>query len=647
MLKGGRVVDPAGGRDGVFDVLIEDGRIARIGKDLPVDGADVFEVQRGWIVAPGLIDIHVHLREPGQEHKETVATGTASAVAGGFTAVACMPNTDPVNDHAGITEFILKKAAEAQLARVYPIGAVSIGSLGDQLAELGEQKAAGCVAFTDDGRPVATALLMRRALEYAGMLNVPIIDHCEDPSLKGEGVAHEGYFASRLGLRGIPGEAESIMVERDVSLAELAGAHVHIAHMSARQSLRAVRAGKDRGVRVTCEVAPHHFTLTDEALDGPVKYDTNLKMNPPLRAAEDREAMLDGIADGTVDAIATDHAPHHADEKMVEFDRAPFGIVGLETAVPIVFDRLVHTGRISLVRAIELLSVESRAALQSPRRQAERRRGRRRHHPGAGSAGHDRRGRAQVPVEEHPVRPLAAERGGRRHDRRRQSGLQKRGGRIVRSRARLERPYDVTRQHDLRRQALAKLQELEVLMRDGHFDYGNGFHGRVYLNPHQLFLHPSTIWRLAQDLLDVLPAELLARTDVVAGPATGGALLAHTLAGLLDGRRALTHPPCSFAPFTYADDGLTLRSFYAKRLAGQRVLIADDVRNTGKTFQRCAQLVTEAGGTVIATVEICDRLEAIVDAGVPNFALAEYPAPENYAAAECPMCAAGETITTF
>ncbi len=366
MLKGGRVVDPSNGRDGQLDVLIEDGRIARVGRDLPVDGAEVFEVRRGWIVAPGLIDIHVHLREPGQEHKETVATGTASAVAGGFTAVACMPNTDPVNDHAGITQFILKKAAEAQLARVYPIGAVSLGSKGDQLAELGEQKAAGCVAFTDDGRPVATALLMRRALEYAGMLGVPIIDHCEDPSLKGDGVAHEGYFAAQLGLRGIPGEAESIMVERDVSLAELAGAHVHVAHMSARQSLRAVRAGKDRGVRVTCEVAPHHFTLTDEALDGPVKYDTNLKMNPPLRAAEDRDAMLEGIADGTVDVIATDHAPHHMDEKMVEFDRAPFGIVGLETAVPIVFDRLVHNGRISLTRMIELLSVNAARVINVP-----------------------------------------------------------------------------------------------------------------------------------------------------------------------------------------------------------------------------------------------------------------------------------------
>ncbi len=357
ILKGGRVIDPANGRDGEFDVLIENGAIARIGKNLPVEGADVFEIRRGWIVAPGLVDIHVHLREPGQEHKETIATGTASAVAGGFTAVACMPNTEPVNDHAGITEFILKKAAEAGRARVYPIGAVSIGSKGEQLAELGEQKAAGCVAFTDDGRPVATALLMRRALEYAKMLGVPIVNHCEDPSLKGDGVAHEGFVAAQLGLRGIPGEAESIMVERDISLAELTGAHVHIAHMSARQSLRAVRAGKERGVHVTCEVAPHHFTLTDDSLDGPVKYDTNFKMNPPLRAASDRDAMLDGIADGSVDVIATDHAPHHVDEKMVEFDRAPFGIVGLETAVPIVFDRLVHAGRISLTRMIELLSV--------------------------------------------------------------------------------------------------------------------------------------------------------------------------------------------------------------------------------------------------------------------------------------------------
>ena len=356
LLKGGRVVDPASGRDGAFDVLVDGGTISRIGRDIPAARAEVIELRPDWIVAPGLIDVHVHLREPGQEHKETIATGTAAAVAGGFTAVACMPNTDPVNDHAGITQFILKKAAEAGLARVYPIGAVSLGSRGEQLAELGDQKAAGCIGFSDDGKPVATALLMRRALEYAGMLGVPILEHCEDPSLKGDGVAHEGYHASVLGLRGIPGVAESLMVERDVSLAELTGGHVHICHMSARQSLRAVRAGKDRGVRVTCEVAPHHFTLTDALLDGPIKYDTNLKMNPPLREEADRDAMLQGIVDGTVDVVATDHAPHHADEKMAEFDRAPFGITGLETAVPLVFERLVHAGLIGVGRAIELLS---------------------------------------------------------------------------------------------------------------------------------------------------------------------------------------------------------------------------------------------------------------------------------------------------
>jgi dihydroorotase len=366
LLKGGRVVDPASQRDGAFDVLLDGGRVARVGRNLPAGDAEVFEVQPGWLVTPGLVDMHVHLREPGQEHKETIATGTAAAVAGGFTAVACMPNTEPINDHAGITQFILKKAAEAGLARVYPIGAVSLGSNGEQLAELGEQHAAGCVAFSDDGRPVATALLMRRALEYAGMLKAPIIDHCEDPSLKADGVAHEGYRSSSLGLRGIPGAAESLMVERDISLAELTRGHIHVAHMSARQSLRAVREGKGRGVHVTCEVAPHHFTLTDDALASPVQYDTNVKMNPPLRETADRDAMLDGIADGTVDAIATDHAPHHADEKMVEFDHAPFGIVGLETAVPIVFDRLVHTGRIGVARMIELLSVNPSRILNVP-----------------------------------------------------------------------------------------------------------------------------------------------------------------------------------------------------------------------------------------------------------------------------------------
>jgi dihydroorotase len=366
LLKGGRVVDPANGVDGMLDVLIEDERIARVGRDLPVDGAQVIEIPTGLVVCPGLIDMHVHLREPGQEHKETIATGTASAVAGGFTAVACMPNTDPINDDANVTTYIVKKARDADLARVYPIGAVSRGSKGELLSDIAELKAAGCVALSDDGRPVATALLMRRALEYAAMFGMPVIDHCEDPSLKGDGVAHEGYQAATLGLRGIPGAAEAIMVERDILCSEMAGAPVHVAHMSARASLRAVRKGKDAGVKVTCEVAPHHFTLTDDFLAAPVAYDTNMKMNPPLREAADRDAMLQGIVDGTVDAIATDHAPHHYDEKKVEFDRAPFGIIGLETAVPLSFDRLVHTGLIKLPRFVELLSVNPAKILRVP-----------------------------------------------------------------------------------------------------------------------------------------------------------------------------------------------------------------------------------------------------------------------------------------
>jgi dihydroorotase len=270
LLKGGRLVDPANGRDGMFDVLIDSERIARIGRDLPVDaGTTVVEIPAGFIVCPGLIDMHVHLREPGQEHKETVATGTAAAVAGGFTAVACMPNTSPVNDNAGVTEYILKKAAEANLARVYPIGAVSRGQAGEHLADIAELKSAGCVALTDDGRPVATALLMRRALEYASMFDMPVIEHCEEQTLKGDGVAHEGFQASSLGLRGIPGEAESIMALRDISLARLTGGAVHIAHMSARQTLDAVRDGKGRAIRVTCEVTPHHLVLTDEMLAAP------------------------------------------------------------------------------------------------------------------------------------------------------------------------------------------------------------------------------------------------------------------------------------------------------------------------------------------------------------------------------------------
>jgi dihydroorotase len=265
-----------------------------------------------------------------------------------------------------VTQYILKKAAEAGLARVYPIGAVSRGQQGEQLADIAELRAAGCVAISDDGRPVATALLMRRALEYAGMFKMTVIDHCEDQTLKGEGVAHEGFPASALGLRGIPGEAESIMVQRDVALAELTAGSVHIAHVSARQSLDAIRYGKTRGARVTCEVTPHHFTLTDEQLVAPQPYDTNLKMNPPLRDARDREALLQGLADGTIDAIATDHAPHHYDEKHVEFDQAPFGITGLETAVSLALDQLVHRGAITVSRLVELLAVGPARILNVP-----------------------------------------------------------------------------------------------------------------------------------------------------------------------------------------------------------------------------------------------------------------------------------------
>jgi dihydroorotase len=369
LLKGARVVDPASGLDGIRDVLVDGDRVARVDTSIPAEaaaGGRVVDLGPSLIVVPGLIDMHVHLREPGYEHKETVATGTASAVAGGFTAVACMPNTNPVNDNASVTRFILKQAAAAGLARVYPIGAVSHGSNGEHLAEIADMREAGCVAFSDDGRPVATAALMRRALEYAGMFAMPIIDHCEDRSLAGEGVAHEGFHAAQLGLRGIPAAAEDVMVGRDIVLAHATGGHVHIAHLSTAGALRAVQNGKSRGAGVTCEVTPHHFTLSDERLRAPLIYDTNLKMNPPLRDSADRDALLAGIRDGSIDVIATDHAPHHADDKRVEFDRASFGIVGLETSVALSFDRLVHTGLIGIGRLVELLSVNPARILKLP-----------------------------------------------------------------------------------------------------------------------------------------------------------------------------------------------------------------------------------------------------------------------------------------
>ena len=352
LLKGGRVVDPAQDLDGTADVLIEDGLVAAVGDDLSADGAEVVSAD-GFVVAPGFIDMHVHLREPGQEHKETIESGTAAAAAGGFTGVACMPNTEPVNDQRAVTEMILERADEVGTVPVYPIGCVSIGQSGEALAEIGELVDGGCVAFSDDGHPVATAELMRRALEYTQMFDVPVIDHCEDKTLTRKAPMNEGAVSAALGFIGHPAAAEEIIAGRDLILAELTGGRLHCAHISTAGALRLIGDAKARGIDVTCEVAPHHFVLNDEAVRG---FDTNTKMNPPLRSEADREAAVAAIAAGTVDAIASDHAPHHADEKALEFDLAPFGIVGLETAVPLACDRLLHAGHIDLRRLVELFS---------------------------------------------------------------------------------------------------------------------------------------------------------------------------------------------------------------------------------------------------------------------------------------------------
>jgi dihydroorotase len=354
LIANGYVVDPTQNVNGGRDVLIEDGRVVELlksGGDAP-EGAEVFDAT-GLIVAPGFIDLHTHLREPGQEYKETIASGAAAAVAGGFTSVCAMPNTDPVNDNPAVTSFIVEQSQNAGLANVFPVGAITKGSKGEELAEMGEMLRAGIVAVTDDGRPVPTPGLMRRALEYARGFDLTVMDHCDDKSLAAGGVMHEGEWSLRLGLRGIPALAEESDASRDCALAELTGARVHLAHVSTRGAVDAVRRAKERGAQVTCEVAPHHFTLTDAACEG---FDTNTKMSPPLRSREHLDAILEAIADGTIDAIATDHAPHHSDEKALEFDHAPFGITGLETAVGLALDRLVHGGRVSLERLVELFS---------------------------------------------------------------------------------------------------------------------------------------------------------------------------------------------------------------------------------------------------------------------------------------------------
>jgi dihydroorotase len=352
LIKSGTIVDPSQRLEMQGDLLVEDGVVREIAREISVADAEILDA-RGCIVAPGFIDLHVHLREPGREDVETIETGTQAAAAGGFTAVCAMPNTQPVNDNRAVTRFILERAHDVGLVRVYPIGALTQGLKGEALAEIGEMREAGIIAISDDGRPVMNAQILRRAMEYARQLEIPVIDHCEDLHLSAGGVMNEGLWSLRLGLKGIPGAAEEVHVARDLILAELTGAHVHLAHLSTARSIELVRQAKRRGVRVSCEVTPHHFTLTEEAVRN---YDTNAKMNPPLRTEQDVRAIHEALADGTIDAIATDHAPHHPDEKALEFDRAPFGVVGLETAVSLAIDRLVHTGVIGWMRLVELFS---------------------------------------------------------------------------------------------------------------------------------------------------------------------------------------------------------------------------------------------------------------------------------------------------
>lgn len=352
LIKNGRVIDPLTNIDDTLDILIQDGRIVEVKAKIDSSEAQTIDASR-LVVTPGLIDMHVHLREPGFEYKETIASGAKAAARGGFTSIACMPNTSPPNDNRGVTEFILAQARKVNLVNVFPVAAITKGLQGKELTDMADLQAAGAIAFSDDGQPVSSSLIMRRALEYAQMLNTLIIDHCEDRELSAEGVMNEGEWSLKFGLQGIPAVAEEIIVARDILLTRLTRSPLHVAHLSTKGSLELLRWAKANRLPVTAEVTPHHLLLTDQMM---ADYDTNLKVNPPLRSEEDRQALLEGLRDGTIDVIATDHAPHAPDEKDVEFDQAPFGIIGLESALPVLLDRLVQTKIITLNRLVELLS---------------------------------------------------------------------------------------------------------------------------------------------------------------------------------------------------------------------------------------------------------------------------------------------------
>jgi dihydroorotase len=352
LIRNGRVIDPAARLDSIRDILVVDGRIAAIGQNLDPTGAQQFDAT-GLIVAPGFIDMHVHLREPGFEYAETIESGSRAAAAGGFTSICCMPNTSPVNDNATVTRYIIERAERHAIVNVFPIGAITKNSAGEELAAIGSMKDAGAVAISDDGRPVMNARVMRRAMETAHSFGIPVIDHCEDLHLSAGGDMHEGIQSVRLGLRGIPAASEDVMVARDILLAELTGARFHVAHISSRLSVEMVAFAKHRGLPVTCEATPHHFALSDSEMP---PYDSNYKMKPPLRSACDVGAVAEGLISGAVDAIATDHAPHAGSEKMQEFERCPFGIIGLETAIALALERLVHPGKITLPRLVELFT---------------------------------------------------------------------------------------------------------------------------------------------------------------------------------------------------------------------------------------------------------------------------------------------------